>query len=145
MAKMNHTRPILMMIDDLKRQRARPRFPQVSKELLPRALKQHPLTVIHRTDLPGTINYAGIKARFEDLGSDIHQVACSVLAHLENHKDVSLVDRLMSAVSASMEPDLLKTWFAAFGPIEFVNGRAKYRQGATVMLDEAKTTPFWTL
>jgi hypothetical protein len=37
----------------------------------------------------------------------------------------------------------LRTWFTAFGPVEFPQGRAKYRRESKIRLGDATTKPFW--
>ncbi|SDG69938.1 hypothetical protein SAMN05216338_1002124 [Bradyrhizobium sp. Rc2d] len=137
MSKIDHTRPILRLIDDLKRSRMEALLPKASQQLsgdqiAPAELRQKP-------------DFESFGARTEELSRELHQAACSVLAHIEKHGDVRLVDKLMAATPAFVDNRKLARWFTAFGPVDIVNGKAKSKPGTHTLLKEAIGTPFWTL
>lgn len=134
MTKFDHTRPILRLIDDVKRQRAKTRTPNVPKSAL--------VTSAFILSSVAKAEAALVKARGTTLNAAIHSAACSVLAHVGQHRDVRLVDRLLVVVSDSVRANRLKAWFSAFGPVEFVEGQAKYRRART-LLGDAVAKPFW--
>ena len=137
MTKMDHTRPILRLIDDLKRQR--------TDTGLLRVQQQESGDPIAVGDLPKMVDFDALKAEFMELRWDLHQVACSVLAHVEKHGSVRLVNRLIATASTIMDAHRLMDWFVVFGPVEFVDGKAKYKARGQTALEVAKALPFWTI
>jgi hypothetical protein len=122
------------LIDDVKRQRAQTRAPIVRKPaLVPSAFI---FSSVPKAEA------ALLKARGTTLNAAIHSAACSVLAHVGQHRDIRMVDRLLVVVSDSVRANRLKVWFSAFGPVEFVEGQAKYRRAKT-LLGDAVAKPFW--
>ena len=87
---------------------------------------------------------------------EIHTIACSILNHVINHREKSLVDKLIDqlggATGKSQRLNALKQWFVDFGPLEFhqVDKTAPIRivfsKKKTVYkgLEEALKTPFWS-
>jgi len=122
MTKMDHARPILRLIDEIKRQRTRASF-------VPTKPKPSAVTKKRR---------ASVTAE----NVLIHHAACSVLTHIGRHSDVRLADRLLEGVPATQRKRL-RSWFSEFGPVEFVGAKAKYRRGATISLGRAMDKPFW--
>ncbi len=135
--KMNHTRPILRLIDDFKRRRA-------DTGLL-RVQQQERSAGITLGDLPKKVDFGALNAELMELRQDLHQVACSVLAHVEKYGDVRLIDRLIAAVPAFMDTHPLMDWFTVFGPVEFVNGKTKYKARGQTAVEVAAALPFWTI
>jgi hypothetical protein len=79
------------------------------------------------------------------LRQDLHQVACSVLAHVEKRGNVRLVDRLIATASTFMDTHRLMDWFTVFGPVEFVDGKAKYKARGQTAREVAIAIPYWTM
>lgn len=136
MTKMDHTRP-LKLIDDLKRQRG-------DTGLL-RVQQQEACAPIALGDLPKKVDFDALNAEFMELRQDLHQIACSVLAHVEKHGNVRLVDRLIATASTFMDTRRLMDWFTVFGPVEFVDGKAKYKARGQTAIEVATAIPFWTI
>jgi hypothetical protein len=125
MAKLDHHRPILKLIDDIKRRRAVTRVSKVRKR-----------------DPDAKIG--SVARRGNALDVAVHRAGCDVLAHVDKHSDVRMVDRLLEGVPNIAQRRQLRAWFAAFGPVDFVGGNAKYRRGATTALGKAMHKPFWS-
>lgn len=135
--KTDHDRPVLKLVDDIKRQRAETRVSKVRKWEPPAAIKLTGSIAKFEATLVGT--------RRSAMNVLIHHTACSVLAQAGKHHDIRLIDRLIAAVPDSVRRSRLRTWFTAFGPVEFVDGKAKHRRGAKTTLGDAMAKPFWRL
>jgi hypothetical protein len=132
--KIDHDRPALKLIDDVKRRRAETGVSKVNK------LEPVASTFIGSA---AKTEAALIKARGTTLNAAIHSAACSVLTHVGKHRDIRLIDRLIAVVSDPVRANRLKAWFTTFGPAEFVEGQAKYRRGARTLLGRGVAKPFW--
>ncbi|AGW43585.1 hypothetical protein JG068_03 [Burkholderia phage JG068] len=62
---------------------------------------------------------ASIANRGKKLDADIHQAACSTLAHAINHGDVTLAQKLVAAMPKSARTKALAAWFVDFGPADW--------------------------
>ncbi|MEH2521978.1 hypothetical protein V1279_007551 [Bradyrhizobium sp. AZCC 1610] len=122
MAKMDHTRPVLKLIDEIKRQRAAAAA-TTTKPKLSAVAKKRPAGATAENIL-------------------IHHAACSVLIHIGKHNDVRMVDRLLEGVPIAQRKRL-RNWFSQFGPVDFVGAKATYRRGAKTVLGQAMDKPFW--
>jgi hypothetical protein len=123
MATMDHSRPILKLIDDIERQRAKARASTGTNQKA----------------------FVDIKKRLARVTAEnilIHHAACSVLTHVGKHKDVRVVDRLLEGVPIKQRKRL-RNWFTEFGPLGFVGAKATYRPGAKTALGQAMHKPFW--
>jgi hypothetical protein len=89
---MNHTRPILRLIDDFKRRRTGMGLLRVQQQE-----SNAPFTL---GDLPNEVDFGALNAELMELRQDLHQVACSVLAHVEKYGNVRLIDRVIAVVPA---------------------------------------------
>ena len=69
------------------------------------------------------IKIKSIKVRGANLQSDIHQVACSTLAHIRDHGDYTLAVSLMNAIPTGVRVKGLALWFHHFS-----NGKFAVRQ-----------------
>ncbi|WP_156795580.1 hypothetical protein [Bradyrhizobium icense] len=137
MTKMNHTRPILRLIDDFKRRRRDTGLLRVQQPE-----SGAPFTL---GNLPNKVDFGALNAELMELRQDLHQVACSVLAHVEKYGDVRLIDRLIAAVPAFIDTHPLMDWFTVFGSVEFVDGKAKYKARGQSAIEVATALPFWTI
>lgn len=135
--KMNHTRPILRLTDDFKRRRRDTGLLRVQQQE-----SGAPFTL---GDLPNKVDFGALNAGLMELRQDLHQVACSVLAHVEKYGDVRLIDRLIAAVPAFMDTHPLMDWFTVFGPVEFVDGKVKYKARGRSAVEVASAIPFWMI
>jgi hypothetical protein len=134
---MNHARPILRLIDDFKRRRTDTGLLRVQQKE-----SGAPTTL---GDLPNEVDFGALNEELMELRPDLHQVACSVLAHVEKYGNVRLIDRLIAAVPAFMGTHPLMDWFTVFGPVEFVDGKAKYKARGQSAIEVATALPFWTV
>ncbi|MDA9426246.1 hypothetical protein XH97_29615 [Bradyrhizobium sp. CCBAU 53380] len=134
---MNHTRPILRLIDDFKRRRTGTGLLRVQQQ---KSGAQFTLG-----DLPHKVDFGALNAELMELRQDLHQVACSVLAHVEKYGNARLIDRLIAAIPAFMDTHPLMDWFTVFGPVEFVSGKAKYKARGQSAIEVATALPFWTI
>jgi hypothetical protein len=89
--------------------------------------------------------------------ADLHLCACSVFAHLSEHRDLTMVKRLFGSVSKSTRKSLMADWFAHFMPIELAPATggmvkfakensdqwAKFVEELPRILKEIQETPFW--
>ncbi|QPC44922.1 hypothetical protein HW532_20815 [Kaustia mangrovi] len=91
--------------------------------------------------------FKSIRDRGASLQRSVHIAACSVLQHLEKHKDVRMVQALFVALPKSYRTNALRDWFMAFGPVTFKDNKPVYtKKGATkgkVKLTAAMDKPFW--
>ncbi len=137
MTKRDYSRPVLRAIDELKRQRVDRAFLDGRPPSMPTAI---PLAA------PKRIDFEALNTSARELEQDVHLLACSLLADMEKHKDVRLVNKLIAAAAAaSIDTIRLRLWFHLFGPIEFIKGKTKYKHGKPSMIEIAMATPFWTL
>lgn len=86
-----------------------------------------------------------IQKRGQSLQRDIHVAACSILAHIEAHGDITLATRLLNAVPDMARKNHLTDWLIAFGKLTW-DAEAKalaYDSDKVSMLAEAQATPFW--
>ena len=113
--KIDHQRPILKLIDEIKRQRAATRSTATKPKTV--AAKKRRVSITAENIL-------------------IHHTACSVLTHIGKHKDVRMAERLIEGVPIAQRKRL-RCWFSEFGPIDFVGVKAKYRRGGTTALGQA--------
>lgn len=72
-----------------------------------------------------------------------HVLACSVLKHYGEHKDVRMVLKFIAAVPEMVRVNGLKLWFEAFAPIKFTDEGAIYLKDGKYKLGEALDKPFW--
>lgn len=85
-----------------------------------------------------------VAKRGQALQKELHKVACSVLAHVAQHGNVGIVDKLVKAVPEMGRANALCDWFAAFGPVIFDDERkAAHVKGKATDLRKAMAMPFW--
>jgi hypothetical protein len=82
--------------------------------------------------------------------AEMHKLACSVLAHLGEHKDIRTVQKFIAAMPDMARVNGLRNWFEQFGPIKFHEAEGKdaaptatYVKGKAVDLGKAIDKPFW--
>lgn len=103
-----------------------------------------PVLITKAADIDKAI--ALIANRGKKLDADIHQAACSTLAHAINHGDVTLAQKLVSAMPKSGRSKALVAWFIAHGPFApgGDDGKTLVYLKSESALDKALVTPFWT-
>lgn len=62
-----------------------------------------------------------IEKRSKGIVSDIQTAALSILAHIEEHGDVTLADKLYKALGAGSRRASLAMWFVAFGKLRILD------------------------
>lgn len=89
---------------------------------------------------------ASLQARGKKYEQELHQCAVSCLNHAGLHGDITLAQKLLSAIPSGMRKNALRDWFIAMGKFTW-NSETKTldfdKQKAT-LLEEAIVTPFWT-
>ena len=85
---------------------------------------------------------ASIANRGKKLDLDIHQAACSTLAHAIECGDVTLAAKLVAAMPKSGRAKALMAWYVAHGPFAVEKGNLVYLKGESD-LAKAIATPFW--
>lgn len=84
------------------------------------------------------------------LQEEAHKVACSVLAHVLEHKDVRMVHRLLLSMPDMVRTNGLRAWFEKYSPVRFVLDGAieniildKAHKKDGPGLGDAIENPFW--
>ena len=83
-----------------------------------------------------------------DKQKEAHKLALSVLHHVGQHKDVSVVERFVKVLPEMIRTNGLRNWFEQFGPVKFTvleDGTEKvaYVKDKKTMLGNAYDKPFW--
>ena len=76
----------------------------------------------------------------------LHTAACSIIAHIEKHREVSLANQLIEALPSSTRKNALKDWFISFGKMTY-DEESKlmvFKKTAKTKQVEAEQMPFWT-
>lgn len=75
----------------------------------------------------------------------IHNVACSILVHVDQHREVSLVNKLIEATPNLARKNALRDWFTSFGKMKY-DEESKlmvfFKTAKTNSVD-AEQNPFW--
>lgn len=88
----------------------------------------------------------GIHTSGQTLQLEMHKVACSVLRHFGEHKDLRVVLRLIDAMPEMARVNGLKTWFEKYTAIAFnADGTAVVVKDKATKLGDAMAEPFWKL
>ena len=82
-------------------------------------------------------------ARGQSLQTEAHKIACSVLAHVEQHSDVRVVAKFLATMPELSRVNALRSWFEEFGPIAFEKGNPLFVKGKATHLNLAMAMPFW--
>jgi hypothetical protein len=127
MSRINHERPILQLIDDLKKQRsvaAKPPARTAGKQIVKRDIAT--LDAASRTP--------------------IHDCAVRVLDHFGIHNDVRIPQKLLEAVDHTTRMSLA-SWFAEFSSLRISeeNGKLIFDRSRAHRLGAAIQTPYWKL
>ena len=80
--------------------------------------------------------------RSQTLQTDMHTVACSVLAHVGKHRDTRVVMKLINAVPDMVRMNSLKLWFETFGNVKF-DGKDTVLTDNPCKIADAMKKPFW--
>jgi hypothetical protein len=86
-----------------------------------------------------------IKRRGQTLQMDIHQAACSVLAHVEKHSDIRLITELLTAMPEMARKNAMKEWFVKFGPVTIDGDDIEFVKGKGCDVNGGMLVPFWSL
>ncbi|QWY83396.1 hypothetical protein [Rhizobium phage RHph_X3_9] len=90
-----------------------------------------------------------IHNRGQKLQRDVHIAACSILQHVEENRDMRVVQKFIGMLVNSMPEayrvNALRDWLAEFGPIAWDNNKPVYVADKKTELTAAMATPFWKL
>lgn len=90
-----------------------------------------------------------IETRGKKMDADIQRTALSILAHVEQHKEVSLFNKLYSALPKGARKSALTGWGLAFGKLEANTGDNKkeapfkYAKDKTTDIAQAAANPWY--
>ena len=88
---------------------------------------------------------ASIANRGKKLEQDMHLVACSILDHVDQHGDVTVLNAMIDDMPKSARTNALREWFLEFGKVAY-NEESKhfvYNKAGTTKLQSAMEQPFW--
>lgn len=91
---------------------------------------------------------ANLHKRGQSLQNEMHKLACSVLAHVGEHKDVRIVQSFILAMPEMSRTNGLRNWFEQFGPVKFNVDENKvetvvFVKDGKTKLGDAMAKPFW--
>lgn len=145
MTKLDHERPILKLVDRLKRQRAQ-ELGQADPGNDTNGVQQSSLRPFQPSSLAqirkDVRSWSACSSN--DARTDIHQAACSLLAHVGKNHDARLVTWFIGAIPRGHTRSV-KDWFELFGPISFDGDKANYNPLNPPKLGDAMDAPFWRL
>lgn len=90
-----------------------------------------------------------LKASAADLQFEMHVLACSVLVHLEKHRNLNVLDHFLDAVPDMVRVNSLKMWFETFGTVSFTPAKEgekpawRFDAAKKVKLGDAMAKPFY--
>lgn len=84
----------------------------------------------------------GITRKSTSLQKDIHVAACSVLQHVGQHREISLVTKLLTAVGDGHRRNALRAWFETYGMVAFDGNDAKFDGTRKTRLGDAMAMPY---
>ncbi|MBR0847426.1 hypothetical protein JQ543_06710 [Bradyrhizobium diazoefficiens] len=139
MTKLDHNRPILRLIDDLKKllSQANSGGSDPVRSAAPRFQPSSLAQLKRQTGSWGARSLVDAKA-------EIHRAACSVLVHVGKHNDVRVATWLVEAIPPVYRKSV-QDWFESFGPITFDGGKASFNPMNPIRLGNAIDAPFWRL
>jgi hypothetical protein len=142
MTKLNHNRPYLKCVDNIKREIAEIESWNKSEKDIVNAMHDRSVGL----KIEATTPYGdGRKKPIKEMDKKIHLLACSILDHVHIHRETSLIAKLLNAIAASTRKNALIEWFKAHGECEW-NARNKcfdFMKNAETLQAEAEALPFW--
>lgn len=90
-----------------------------------------------------------LKTSAADLQFEMHVLACSVLVHLEKHRNLNVLTHFLDAIPDMVRVNSLKLWFETFGTVSFTpvtpDAKPEWRFDASkkVRLGDAMVKPFY--
>ena len=132
MARIDHGRPILKLIDDIRRRQ------RASARTSIEALVDEPQVRERISAASPSLNARHTKA-------EIHRCALSTLEHLHRHHDIRMPLRLIEAVSDNRMKNALRAWFCLFGKASLHEDSTELRFDKTKKsnLPAAMAKPYW--
>ena len=119
MTVINHERPVLKLIDDLKKERSTPD-------------DGGPRLPVKRRHRPQEEKVA------------IHREAIECLQHVLKHRNVNVVAKFLSKEMCAKHQPALKMWFLRFGPVEFTkDDTIVFSRKPKASFSAAVEEPFW--
>lgn len=121
MSTINHDRPVLKVIDDLKK--------------------------LRNAQVATGAEVARSKTRRKHHERDaIHSEAVICLEHLLKHGNINVVAKFLSQEKCQKHEIWLRAWFSKYGPLKFKSdGQISYSRKAGAPFSTAKEEPFWEL
>jgi len=131
MAQLNHSRPILKLLDAKKRGLA---VSSLVKKYIPEASK--------------SVSKVRTKVR-QEAGDrqEMHEVAVAILDHIDKHGDYTDALRLIEFARNEPERDAIREWFTRYSKIGYDVRKRKFYFSRAKTSDRAGgiANPFWTL
>jgi hypothetical protein len=90
---------------------------------------------------------SSIKNHSKKLDNTIHITALSVINHIEKHGDITLAQKLVSAVPGSSRKAALNDWLLKFGKLNYDTEKKTltFARDKKTNLEGGMETPFWEL
>ncbi|OBZ97315.1 hypothetical protein ADU59_01705 (plasmid) [Pararhizobium polonicum] len=129
MSSIDHNRPILKIIDSLKKGKA---------SLIPEVPKAAPKKVLGQSIVASRTTFS------KEL---VHECAVRVIEHFGKHKNTALPNQLLAAVDDEKAKLDLKTWLCAYTRLKLSadGNTVVYDREKSHRLREAMDTPYWKL
>lgn len=143
MTKLNHNRPQLKCADNIKREIAEiESWHKPEKSILP--------SILAKKKLVATTSYGNYRKKpIMEMDKKIHQLACSILTHIEQHRtagvNANLANALIAAVPSEVRKNALLDWFCAHAALSRNEDLKKLCFDKTQSTKQAagEAKPFW--
>lgn len=150
MSNFNHNRPHLKGVDNMKREIAEiDSWYRSDKVGGVKSLGATQNQVMFKESVAVATYDTGKKRPVTAIDKKVHTLACSILAHVKLHHEVSLCNKLLGTLSSARKSALVD-WFCEFGDIAARNPNSPkldavlyFRKEHETNLLEAETKPFW--
>ncbi|QIG69945.1 hypothetical protein EVB84_001 [Rhizobium phage RHph_Y48] len=113
------------------------------------AFKAPKIVELHKGEIAIAKALKSIHTRGQSLQRDVHIAACSILQHIEEHRDVRVVDKfigmMVNALPESYRINAMREWLEKYGPIKFEQNKPVFMKDVATDLTGALQTPFWKL
>ncbi|QIG67181.1 hypothetical protein [Rhizobium phage RHEph27] len=105
------------------------------------------LVELHKGEAAIATALKSIHKRGQSLQRDVHIAACSILHHIEEHRDVRVVEKfigmMVNALPESYRINAMRDWLVEFGPIAFDQNKPVFVKDKATDMAGALKTPFW--
>jgi hypothetical protein len=150
MSNFNHNRPYLKGVDNMKREIAEiDSWYRADRNGGVKSLGAMKNQVIFKESMASEMYDTGKKRSVTAIDKKVHVLACSILAHVKLHHEVSLCNKLLGTLSDARKSALVD-WFCEFGDIAPRDPNSlkldiviySRKQHVTNLL-EAEAKPYW--